>query len=70
MTGIHQPLVSIVTPSRNQAAFLEATMKSVLNQDYPEIEYLVIDGASTDGSLEIIHKYQKRLAYWVNRGDQ
>lgn len=69
MTGIHRPLVSIVTPSRNQAAFLEATMKSVLNQDYPEIEYLVIDGASTDGSLEIIDKYQKRLAYWVSEPD-
>lgn len=69
MTGQKQPLVSIVTPSRNQAAFLEATMKSVLNQDYPEIEYLVIDGASTDGSLEIIHKYQKRLAYWVSEPD-
>ena len=44
-------------------------MKSVLNQDYPEIEYLVIDGSSTDGSLEIIHKYQKRLAYWVSEPD-
>jgi len=70
VTGKVHPLVSIVTPSRNQAAFLEATMQSVLDQDYPRIEYLVIDGASTDGSLEIIHKYQKRLAYWVSEADR
>jgi glycosyltransferase involved in cell wall biosynthesis len=69
MTGERPPLVSIVTPSRNQATFLEATMKSVLSQDYPAIEYLVIDGASTEGSLVVIHKYQTRLAYWVSEPD-
>lgn len=63
------PKISIVTPSFNQAVFLEATIKSVINQNYPNLEYIIIDGGSSDGSVEIIKKYEQYLHYWCSEAD-
>ena len=64
------PKISVITPSFNQADFLERTILSIHNQLYPNLEHIVIDGGSTDGSVDILKKYENRLAYWHSRPDQ
>ena len=68
--GNSWPKISIVTPSFNQGKYIEETIRSVLLQGYPDIEYIVIDGGSMDASLDIIKKYERWLTYWVSEPDK
>ncbi|MFZ4612746.1 MAG: glycosyltransferase family 2 protein, partial [Bacteroidia bacterium] len=64
------PKISIITPSYNQGQYIEETILSVINQDYPNIEYIVMDGGSNDQTVEIIKKYESKITYWVSEKDK
>jgi glycosyltransferase involved in cell wall biosynthesis len=67
---LNLPKITIVTPVYNRVSFLEATIQSVLSQGYPNLEYIIIDGGSSDGTVEIIKKYESKLKYWVSESDE
>lgn len=69
-SGVAWPKISIVTPTYNQGHFIEATIRSVVNQQYPNLEYIVIDGGSTDSTLDILKKYDQHIHFWTSRSDK
>ena len=70
MEQIDSPLITVVTVVFNDVQHIEDTILSVVNQTYPNIEYIIIDGGSTDGTVDIIKKYEERIAYWVSEPDK
>ena len=70
MEQIDNPLITVVTVVFNDVQHIEDTILSVVNQTYPNIEYIIIDGGSTDGTIDIIKKYEERIAYWVSEPDK
>lgn len=67
---MNAPRITVVTPSLNQGAFIEQTLRSVLDQRYPNLEYIVIDGGSTDGTVDVIRRYESRITYWTSEPDR
>lgn len=66
---MNSPRITVVTPSLNQGSYLESTICSILDQRYPNLEYMIIDGGSRDNSVEIIRKYERHISYWISEED-